>query len=125
MEFEVAYNFETEQQFWDELDETVSKDCPSHDLIDNALRSYLTLTTSFRGIGTCSLRPCATTNSGCPGEYIQSDYDVAQCAQKLLQSELFEQHGSYIRKQIIHCLLEVCKPSDRERLSLGSNPADM
>ena len=44
------------------------------------------------------------------GEYVNSDYDVARCAHKLLCSALFEKHGEYIRKQIVHCLLEV-RPS--------------
>jgi len=69
MESEEAYSVEDEQQFWDgaylfafrpalfsdhapqtELEECVSADCQTHGLIDNALRTFLSLTTTFRGI---------------------------------------------------------------------------
>lgn len=74
MEFEVSYNLENEDQFWDgqryappsrsntckaeatdtkgtELDDIVAADCrEKHELIDNALRSYLSFTTNFKGM---------------------------------------------------------------------------
>ena len=131
MDFEVSYHFENEQQFWTgkqnstagrrqagalteriELDEIVSKDCPEFTLIDDALRAYLRVTNESRGISTHG--PCFSTRelSGLvAGEYINSDYDVARCAHKLLCSTLFEDHGEYIRKQIVHCLLEVRHPT--------------
>jgi hypothetical protein len=43
------------------------------------------------------------------GQYVNSDYDVARCAHKLLCSALFKNHGDYIRKQILHCLLQVSR----------------
>ena len=72
MAFEVSYNLENEQQFWDgkgalmrrphhawctlltrcatELDDIVSTRCRQHDyeIIDNALRSFLNVTTNYR-----------------------------------------------------------------------------
>lgn len=68
-DFDVAYSLENEQQFWDgqehfcpqgfldfrltqgiELDEIVSAHCETQSLIDGALKSYLTFTSSFTGI---------------------------------------------------------------------------
>ncbi|KAL9118609.1 MAG: hypothetical protein Q9187_004842 [Circinaria calcarea] len=92
MEFEVSYSLDNEQQFWDELDEIVSAHCQSHELIDNALRSYLSFTTNYRG------------------EYLQSEYDVARCSYKLLESSLFSAHKDYVRRQIIYGLLQEDTP---------------
>ncbi|MCJ1256324.1 hypothetical protein MMC24_004145 [Lignoscripta atroalba] len=88
MEFEVSYSLDNEQQFWDELDEILSTHCQSHALIDNALRSYLSFTTDFKG------------------EYLQSEYDIARCSYKLLESALFATHKDYVRRQIIYGLLQ-------------------
>ncbi|KAL8797546.1 MAG: hypothetical protein Q9195_000363 [Heterodermia aff. obscurata] len=82
MEFEVSYTLENEQQFWDELDDIVSAHCETHELIDNTLRSYLHFTTNYKG------------------EYIQTEYDIARCSYKLLESALFAAHKDYIRRQI-------------------------
>lgn len=66
MAFEVSYDLENEQQFWDgerawqphqqqprltrytELDDIVSTRCHQHDIIDNSLRSFLNVTTNYR-----------------------------------------------------------------------------
>jgi hypothetical protein len=71
-----------------ELEDIVSAKCPSHQLIDNALRSYLHFTTNFKD------------------EYLHSEYDIARCSQKLLQSELFETNKDYVRRQIVYSLLQ-------------------
>jgi hypothetical protein len=66
MEFEVSYSLDSEQQFWDgktvdfltstqrlmsyiELEDIVSRQGATHELIDNALRAYLHFTTNFKG----------------------------------------------------------------------------
>lgn len=71
MDLEVSYNLDNEQQFWEgmhlhppprkprgylltypalvELEDIVSAQCESHELIDNALRAYLSFTTNFKG----------------------------------------------------------------------------
>ncbi|KAH8661364.1 hypothetical protein BGZ60DRAFT_412961 [Tricladium varicosporioides] len=90
---EFEYTLDNEQQFWDELDDIVSAKCESHQLIDNALRSYLHFTTNFKD------------------EYLSSDYNVARCSQKLLQSELFEANKDYVRTQIIYSLLQEDEPA--------------
>ena len=67
MEHEVTYDFEDEEQFWlgttnaklnraviltfipAVLEETVSRECDTHDSIDDTLRSYIDLIGSCRG----------------------------------------------------------------------------
>ncbi|OCK99682.1 uncharacterized protein K441DRAFT_157431 [Cenococcum geophilum 1.58] len=88
MEFEVSYSLDNEQQFWDELDDIVSASCQTHELIDNALRSYLSFTTKFKS------------------EYLQSEYDIAKCSYRLIQGPLFTAHKEYVRRQIVYCLLQ-------------------
>jgi hypothetical protein len=78
MAFEVSYNLDNEQQFWDgesacnpttgsrsrspgltsdtELDDIVSTRCQEHEIIDNSLRSFLNVTTSYK----CMLSPLVT-----------------------------------------------------------------
>ncbi|CAL3971732.1 hypothetical protein PZA11_005031 [Diplocarpon coronariae] len=87
------YSLENEQQFWDELEDIVTANCPSHQLIDNALRSFLHFTANFKD------------------EYLESDYDFARCLQKLLQSELFEANKDYVRTQIVYSLLQEEEPA--------------
>lgn len=77
-----------------ELEDIVSVDCQAHQLIDNALRSYLRFTTNFRD------------------EYLLSQYDTARCLQKLLDSELFKANKHYVRIQIIYSLLQEDQPTN-------------
>ncbi|KAF2007982.1 hypothetical protein P154DRAFT_418756 [Amniculicola lignicola CBS 123094] len=90
MAFEVSYNLENEQQFWDELDDICSTRCHAHEdeLIDNALRSYLNVTTSYKA------------------DYLQTDYSIAKCVFRLIEGPLFEAHKEYVRRQMIYCLLQ-------------------
>jgi len=66
MAFDVSYNLENEQQFWDgervlcrrnpttrltrcaELDDIVSTRCRDEESIDNSLRAFLNVTTSYK-----------------------------------------------------------------------------
>ena len=41
------------------------------------------------------------------GEYIQTEYDIARCSYKLLDSTLFAAHKDYVRRQIVFSLLQV------------------
>ncbi|KAI4955152.1 hypothetical protein J4E91_001009 [Alternaria rosae] len=88
MAFEVSYDLENEQQFWDELDDIVSTRCHQHDIIDNSLRSFLNVTTNYRS------------------EYLQTDFSVAKCIFRMLEGELFASNKEYVRRQIIYCLLQ-------------------
>jgi hypothetical protein len=40
-------------------------------------------------------------------EYLKSEYDVARCTFKLLESTLFKAHMEYVRRQIVYGLLQV------------------
>lgn len=88
----MSYTLDNEQQFWDELEEIVSAPCQSHELIDNALRSYLNFVTNYKG------------------EYIQTEYDIARCSYRLLESSLFAQNKDYVRRQIVYSLLQEDSP---------------
>ncbi|KIW89398.1 uncharacterized protein Z519_10252 [Cladophialophora bantiana CBS 173.52] len=93
MEHEVSYNFEDEDQFWAALEETVSRDCSTHDSIDDTLRSYIEL------IGCCR------------GRFLPTDDDLGRCAFKLQESTLFAIHADYIRRQFVQCLIEDDEPN--------------
>ncbi|KAL8243880.1 hypothetical protein R6Q59_010138 [Mikania micrantha] len=87
MEPEDSHEFETAEQFWQKLDETVARPCENDEHIDDALRSYIALTTGFP-------------------DYVESDNDLRRCAYKLYSSPLFAQHADYIRTQLVHSLLQ-------------------
>ncbi|KAI9822328.1 MAG: hypothetical protein M1827_000046 [Pycnora praestabilis] len=61
-------------------------------MIDNALRSYLRFTTNYKE------------------EYLQSEYDIARCSYKLLESALFQTHKDYVRRQIVYGILQEDAP---------------
>jgi hypothetical protein len=128
MDLDVSYDFDNEEQVWEgvfysrldlcststntfplELDEVVSRDCPTHDLIDDALRSFFNIATSSRG--TYAYVLCKTTGqldlTRLTEKYLSSEHDVARCAYILLSSSLNEKHEEYVRRQIVHCLLQV------------------
>lgn len=46
---DTAHEFDTADEFWDELDRVLAEQCDSSDLIDDALRSYLALISGSRG----------------------------------------------------------------------------
>lgn len=56
------------------------------------MRSYLHFTTNFKD------------------EYLESEYEVAKCSQKLLQSDLFEANKDYVRTQLVYALLQEDQP---------------
>jgi hypothetical protein len=71
-----------------ELEEAVSKTCNTHELIDDALRSWLHLVSS------------------CRDRFLQYEDDVASCSQQLMDSCLFSDNKDYVRTQIIYSLLQ-------------------
>ncbi|KAJ5353175.1 hypothetical protein N7452_002149 [Penicillium brevicompactum] len=83
----------SETEFWDELQTIVSKSCDSEDLIDDALRAYLSLTTQYKG------------------EYLRSETDISRCSYKLFTSSIFASHADYVRRQIIYGLLQEDDPN--------------
>lgn len=76
-----------------ELHDIVSTKCPTHQLIDNTLRSYLHFTTNFKD------------------EYLHSEEEIARCCDKLMSSELFTENKDYVRRQIVYCLLQEDEPA--------------
>ncbi|CZS92562.1 hypothetical protein WAI453_006699 [Rhynchosporium graminicola] len=89
---EFEYHLESESQFWDELDEIVSAKCSTYQLIDNALRSFISFTKTFKD------------------EYLSSEHDFATCLQKLLQSKLFRRADDYVRIQMVYSLQQEDDP---------------
>ncbi|KAL3952309.1 hypothetical protein ACCO45_014026 [Purpureocillium lilacinum] len=72
-----------------QLNECVSTECDStYETIDNALRTWLDVTSKFRDRDS------------------DSQDDVLVCAHLLLESPLFKQNNDYVRTQIIHSLLQ-------------------
>ncbi|KAL2853824.1 hypothetical protein BJY01DRAFT_206461 [Aspergillus pseudoustus] len=90
MELEVSVD--NEQQFWTGIQAIVSAPCSSEDLIDNALRAYLSLATQHKE------------------QYLQSEFEVSRCSFKLLSSAIFVAHTDYVRRQMIYALLQEDDP---------------
>ncbi|KAL2829006.1 hypothetical protein BDW59DRAFT_142687 [Aspergillus cavernicola] len=90
MELEVSVD--NEQQFWTDIQEIVSAPCSSEDLIDNALRAFLDLTTKYKE------------------QYLQSDFEITRCSFKLLSSTIFVTHTDYVRRQMLYGLLQEDDP---------------
>lgn len=40
-------------------------------------------------------------------DYVHSEDDIARCSLTLLQSSLYDKHTDYVRRQLLHCLLQV------------------
>jgi hypothetical protein len=76
-----------------ELEEIVLLPCETHELIDNALRTYLHFTTNFKE------------------EYLQTPAELEQCTEKLLQSHLFKTNQDYVRRQFVYSLLQEDDPA--------------
>ncbi|KAJ5391329.1 hypothetical protein N7509_006819 [Penicillium cosmopolitanum] len=81
------------EQFWNELEAIVSKPCETEDLIDDALREYLSLTTQHKD------------------ECLRTDFDISRCSYKLFASSIFAEHADYVRRQIIYGLLQEDDPN--------------
>ncbi|KAH7349579.1 LDB17 protein [Plectosphaerella cucumerina] len=88
-DYDVYQSLETQQEFFEELDDVVATQFQSHDLIDQTLRSWLHLASRFRG----KFPQC-------------DDNEVAMCAEKLLASNIFVDNKDYVRTQIIYSLLQ-------------------
>ncbi|PHH77409.1 hypothetical protein CDD83_4125 [Cordyceps sp. RAO-2017] len=76
------------ERLWSAVSTCVSRECLTHESIDDALREWLHLTTRLRGRDS------------------DSQDEVLLCADMLLESWLFRMNKDYIRTQIIHSLLQ-------------------
>ncbi|KAL4934030.1 uncharacterized protein BDV17DRAFT_251193 [Aspergillus undulatus] len=90
MELEVS--MDNEQQFWNNIQEIVSVPCSTEDLIDNALRAYLSLSARYKE------------------EYLPSEFEVTRCSFLLSSSAVFITHTDYVRRQMIYALLQEDDP---------------
>ncbi|KAL4780253.1 hypothetical protein BJX76DRAFT_53595 [Aspergillus varians] len=90
MELEVSVD--NEQQFWTNIQEIVSAPCSSEDLIDDALREYLSLAAKYKE------------------RYLQTEFEVTRCSFQLLSSAIFVTHTDYVRRQMIYALLQEDDP---------------
>ncbi|KAK5995771.1 Protein dip1-like protein [Cladobotryum mycophilum] len=85
---EAPFSPEDQEQLWAELDHCTSAQCDSHESIDDALRTWLDLTTKLRD------------------RLPDSQEEVLVCAQMLLDSKIYQDNKEYCRTQIIHSLLQ-------------------
>lgn len=93
MEPSASCSLDNEDQFWAELDAILAAPCDdSHAAIDNVLRSYLSLATSYKDAS--FLLPSSAVDV------------VLRCAERLLASDLFSVQAEYIRCQIVYSLLQ-------------------
>ncbi|KAK2612123.1 pre-rRNA processing [Conoideocrella luteorostrata] len=85
---EATMSSENEHRLWTEMSECLVTDCTSHEAIDDALRTWLDITSQLR--------------------YRASDsqVDFLSCAHMLLESNIFKNNKDYVRTQIIHSLLQ-------------------
>lgn len=83
-----SHCFRTEKALLAELDDILSVRCDSPGLIDQALRSFLRFTSTYRE------------------EYLSSEFELTRCSCKLLDSSLFRDNEDYVRRQIVYGLLQ-------------------
>lgn len=91
---EIPLSPEDVEQYWNELDQCLRTDCQSHEAIDDALRSWLDITSKLRQLSAAE-----------PSDH-HLDHNIIACGEALISSELFVQNKDYIRQQIIHSLLQ-------------------
>lgn len=75
-----------------ELRDILSAQCGSYEVVDDSLRSWLHLVSTYRD------------------HYLDSEDDVAHCSQMLLDSHIFSGNPEYVRVQIIYSLLQEDNP---------------
>jgi len=71
-----------------DLDAICTAPCASHELIDETLRSWLHLVSTYRD------------------EHLCDEDDVYTCSQKLLESDVCRSNKEYVRTQLIYSLLQ-------------------
>jgi hypothetical protein len=76
---------EDDSSFWQDLHALLDTQCSTHEQIDDALRDFLDVSTD----GT-----------------LDTEYDIARCCYRLIDSPLFVQNKDYVRRQFVYCLLQ-------------------
>jgi hypothetical protein len=76
---------EDDSDFWLGLHTLLDTQCSTHEQIDDCLRNFLDASTD----GT-----------------LDTEYDIARCCYRLIDSPLFIQNRDYVRRQFVYCLLQ-------------------
>ncbi|KAI5202793.1 hypothetical protein E4T39_04468 [Aureobasidium subglaciale] len=76
-----------ESSFWQRLHAVLSTLCHTHEQIDDCLRAFLDASTDG---------------------FLDTEYDIARCCYRLIDSSLFIHNKDYVRRQFVYCLLQVC-----------------
>ncbi|KAK9462885.1 uncharacterized protein V1516DRAFT_671392 [Lipomyces oligophaga] len=84
----VDYEFDSKEQFWEELDDMLLSDAHSPSLIANSVRSFVRFATKFME------------------EYLASDEDLMRCCVKFLNCPLFVKHRGQVRRILITTLVQ-------------------
>lgn len=69
-----------------ELQTVLATECTTHQQIDDCLRQFLESSTS--------------------ADFLDTEYDIARCCYRLIDSPLFQQNKDYVRRQFVYCLLQ-------------------
>ncbi|KAH0070983.1 hypothetical protein KCU66_g22556, partial [Aureobasidium melanogenum] len=76
---------EDDSSFWQRLHTLLDTQCDTHEQIDDCLRSFLEVSTDG---------------------FLDTEYDIARCCYRLIDSPLFTQNKDYVRRQFVYCLLQ-------------------
>jgi len=76
---------EDDSDFWDKLQSLLDTQCSTHEQIDDCLRAFLDASTDG---------------------FLDTEYDIARCCYRLIDSPLFVQNRDYVRRQFVYCLLQ-------------------
>lgn len=84
---ETENNHENRDELWPHIEALLSRKCDTHDEIDDILRSFL---------------------AEIEAQNVHTDEErSSHCAYLLYTSSLFAEHGTYVRQQLTHVLLQV------------------
>lgn len=97
----LSYQLDTEQQFWEELDDLSSKDYHSTSTIERILAAYIRFAVSYMD------------------SYLAKDEDLTRCAQALIRSSVFSKNRAYVRRTLISQLV-LEEPDLRTKILIGA-----
>jgi len=76
---------EDDSSFWHRLHTLLDTQCSTHEQIDDCLRDFLDASTDG---------------------FLDTEYDIARCCYRLIDSPLWVQNKDYVRRQFVYCLLQ-------------------
>jgi hypothetical protein len=83
----LSYQLETEQQFWEELEDISSKDYHSTSTVERTLSAYVRFAGTYMET------------------FLSTDEDLTRCAQALIRSSVFSKNRAYVRRTLISSLV--------------------